>query len=76
MLEKARVVAQQKGERNFHIFYQLLSSEKIRDLYSLKKEAHHYHYLNKSGCYEIEGVSDEARFKATEEAMRSIGFDE
>ena len=62
-MEKSRVVVQSKNERNYHIFYQLLSganNDMKKDLFLDKLE--NYSYLNSTGCFQIDGVDDREEF--------------
>ncbi|KAH9114351.1 hypothetical protein AeMF1_011554 [Aphanomyces euteiches] len=79
LLEKVRLVRQAAGERNFHIFYELLAGAK-RDR-ALQTKLHlfgsptEFAYLNQSGCYERrDNVSDEETFEKTMRAMAIVGF--
>lgn len=52
LLEKSRVVKQNEGDRNFHIFYQLLSDgfdKDLRLLMGLQQKANEYRFLNQGG---------------------------
>uniref|UniRef100_A0A8C6XRI0 Unconventional myosin-Ia n=1 Tax=Naja naja TaxID=35670 RepID=A0A8C6XRI0_NAJNA len=75
LLEKSRVVHHVKGERNFHIFYQLLSggSDQLLKQLKLERKFSLYNYLNKEAA-SLQGIDDAANFKAVQDAMRAIGF--
>jgi len=75
LLEKSRVVKQSKQERNYHIFYQLLSglSEKELSLLGLKKSPLNYNYL-KEGNDTIPGVDDKKEFKNLKNALDIMGI--
>ena len=71
LLEKSRVISQAKGERNYHIFYQILTgaSEELKnDL--LLGQAAQYEYLNKSGCYSINNIDDKKEFNEIENSFK------
>ncbi|KAE8908079.1 Unconventional [Phytophthora fragariae] len=76
LLEKFRVVAQIPGERNFHIFYFLLSGADQALAKELKLEpVNNFDYLNQSGCVSDPNVDDEILFDEVGSALTSVNID-
>lgn len=74
LLEKARVAFQNKGERNFHIMYQLVqgATPEMREAFGLGG-VNDYFYTAQSGTSTVQGVDDAAEFQVVLKAMQSIG---
>ena len=79
LLEKTRIVRQAEGERNFHVFYQLIrggDKALLKDLHLDRAEGTGaFRYLTHGHCTEIAGKSDVDDFKVTMDCMAAIGLD-
>jgi hypothetical protein len=79
LLEKVRLIQQARGERNYHVFYQLLSSatQPERDQFFLADlTPQDFTMLNTSQTYDRrDGVSDAENHLEMLDAMITIGFD-
>ncbi len=76
LLERSRVVSQEAGERNFHIFYQLTSQTQINpELTALLnlKEAEHFRYIQKGAQVSV-GYRPATSFQNTLAALEGIGI--
>ncbi|XP_054652142.1 unconventional myosin-X isoform X1 [Dunckerocampus dactyliophorus] len=78
LLEKNRVVRQNPGERNYHIFYALLAgaNKEHKSLYFLEDPAESFHYLSQSGCLKDKSLNDKELFNSVMEALKVLEFSE
>ncbi|KAL7842505.1 hypothetical protein SRHO_G00241940 [Serrasalmus rhombeus] len=77
LLEKNRVVRQNPGERNYHIFYALLAGTNAeqKEAFSLLP-AESFHYLSQSGCVRDDTIDDKCTFQEVLNALRTMQFGE
>uniref|UniRef100_A0A8C8E8C1 Myosin motor domain-containing protein n=1 Tax=Otus sunia TaxID=257818 RepID=A0A8C8E8C1_9STRI len=75
LLEKSRVVFQAHGERNYHVFYELLAGlpvEQKEEMYL--QEAESYFYLNQGRACHILGKEDSQDFLVLVQALEGISL--
>ena len=74
-MEKSRIVTQAQDERNYHVFYELLSglSKEKKAKYGLTT-ADKYFYLNQGDSCTLSNKDDAEDFQALLSAMQVLGF--
>uniref|UniRef100_A0A8D1HEQ4 Unconventional myosin-Ih n=1 Tax=Sus scrofa TaxID=9823 RepID=A0A8D1HEQ4_PIG len=78
LIEKSRVVYQNQGERNFHIFYQLLEGgeEELLAYLGLERDHQLYKYLSQGHCAKESSINDKNDWKTVSNAFSVINFTE
>ncbi|KAG8136705.1 hypothetical protein E2320_005267, partial [Naja naja] len=72
---KSRVIFQQPGERDYHIFYQILSGKKaeLQDMLLVSTNPYDYHFCSQ-GVVTVDNLDDGEELMATDQAMDILGF--
>ncbi|XP_048857426.1 LOW QUALITY PROTEIN: unconventional myosin-Ic-like [Brienomyrus brachyistius] len=75
LLENSRVVHQNHGERNFHIFYQMIEGgeEELLQRRGLERNPQRYYYLVKGKCPKVSSINDRNDWKVVRKALSVIG---
>ncbi|XP_076017250.1 myosin-7-like [Genypterus blacodes] len=75
LLEKSRVTYQLKAERDYHIFYQILSQQKpeLLDMLLITNNPYDYAFISQ-GEVTLASVNDAEELMATDEAFDVLGF--
>ena len=78
LLEKVRLITQAPGERNYHIFYEILAGVSQRERQQLRIgnfSAEDFNMTISSGTFDRrDGVADRDTYKALREALDTVGF--
>ncbi|XP_062858356.1 myosin-6 [Trichomycterus rosablanca] len=75
LLEKSRVTFQLKSERNYHIFFQILSNAKpeLLDMLLITNNPYDYSYISQ-GEVTVASINDSEELMATDSAFDVLGF--
>ncbi|KAH0626165.1 hypothetical protein JD844_000980 [Phrynosoma platyrhinos] len=75
LLEKSRVIFQLKAERNYHIFYQILSNKKpeLLDMMLVTNNPYDYSFISQ-GETTVPSINDAEELLATDNAFDILGF--
>ena len=76
LLEKSRVVTRAKGERSFHIFYQLLTDSELCSKLQLKQNPIEYRFLASSDTILVNSIDDGGDFEHVRRALTMLHFSE
>ncbi|KAL1823383.1 hypothetical protein ACET3Z_010161 [Daucus carota] len=75
LLEKSRVIHLARGERSYHVFYQLCAGapSALKEKLNLKA-ASEYNYLNQNGCLGADNVDNAQKFQILLEALNAFSM--
>ncbi|XP_076018235.1 unconventional myosin-VIIb-like [Genypterus blacodes] len=77
LLEKSRVCHQAQEERNYHMFYCMLSGVTAKEKKQLNLgDANEYNFLTKGDCIKCEGCNDAESYKRICSALKILNFPE